>query len=112
VHLRVHLICISLAKKVDALAVDRSINVANAFNVDSCFFCASPMHSTQNCPSSPAFVECSMEQVNAFNDFLESNPADLIRRLTIQGGGCNDLGKNASHICAITPKGLINLKLP
>ena len=24
---------------------------------------------------------------------------------------CNDLGKNDSHICAITPKGLVNLKL-
>jgi hypothetical protein len=81
VHLRVHLIFISLAKKVDALAVDRSINVANAFNVDSCFFCASPMHSTQNCPSSPAFVECSMEQVNAFNDFPKAIQQTLFEDL-------------------------------
>jgi hypothetical protein len=25
---------------------------------------------------------------------------------------CKDLGKSASHICAIIPKGLVNLKLP
>jgi hypothetical protein len=25
---------------------------------------------------------------------------------------CNDPGKSASHICAITPKGLVNLELP
>jgi hypothetical protein len=25
---------------------------------------------------------------------------------------CNGLGKNISHICAINPKGLVNLKLP
>jgi len=25
---------------------------------------------------------------------------------------CNDPGKSVSHICANTPKGLVNLKLP
>jgi hypothetical protein len=25
---------------------------------------------------------------------------------------CNNPGKSASHICAITPKGLVNLELP
>ena len=51
----------------------QSINAAKAFNVDSCSFCASPMHSIENCPSSLAFVECSMEQVNAFNDFQKQS---------------------------------------
>jgi hypothetical protein len=59
----------ALTRKVDALTVDRSINAANAFSIDSCSICASPMHLTQNCPSSPTFVECSIEQVNAFNDY-------------------------------------------
>jgi hypothetical protein len=34
--------------------------------------------------------------------------------LTLLGGFdaiCNDLGKSSSHICAVIPKGLINLKL-
>ena len=30
-------------KKVDALIVGQSINIGNAFIVDSCSFCASPM---------------------------------------------------------------------
>jgi hypothetical protein len=59
----------ALTKKVDALAVGQSINAANMFNVDSCSICASPMHSTQNCPSAPVFFEYSIEQVNAFNDY-------------------------------------------
>jgi hypothetical protein len=59
----------ALTKKVDALSVGWSINAANTFNVDCCSICASPMHLTQNYPSSPTFVECPMEQVNAFNDY-------------------------------------------
>jgi hypothetical protein len=46
-----------LTKKVDALTVGQSINVANTFNVDSCSVCASPMHSAHNCPSTLAFFE-------------------------------------------------------
>jgi hypothetical protein len=63
------LILDALTKKVNALAVSKSINVSNIFNVDSCSICASLIHLAQNCPSSLAFAECSMEQVNAFNDF-------------------------------------------
>ena len=59
----------ALTIKVDTLVVGQSTNAANAFDVDSYSFCASPMHSAQNFPSSSAFVECSMEQMNAFNDF-------------------------------------------
>jgi len=59
----------ALTRKVDALSVDRSINAANTFSVDCCSICTSLMHLTQNCPSSPTFVECPMEQVNAFNDY-------------------------------------------
>ncbi|XP_059458312.1 uncharacterized protein LOC132187905 [Corylus avellana] len=61
----------ALTMKVDALAVSQSINAANIFNVDSCSICASPMHLAQNCSSLPAFAECPMEQVNAFNDYYK-----------------------------------------
>jgi hypothetical protein len=42
----------ALTRKLDALTVGQSINVANTFNGDSCSLCASPMHLAQNCPSS------------------------------------------------------------
>ena len=59
----------ALAKRLDALVVCPSINVASTYAVDSCSICASPMHSVQNCPSTPVFTEYPMEQANAFNDF-------------------------------------------
>ena len=59
----------ALTKKVDKLTVGQSINVANAFNVNSCSICASPLHLAQNCPFVPTFFEYPMEQVNAFNDY-------------------------------------------
>ena len=36
----------ALAKRLDALVVGPSINVASTYVVDSCSICASPMHST------------------------------------------------------------------
>ena len=59
----------ALTKKVNALTVGKSINAANTFNIASYSICASPMHLVLNCPSMPAFAECSMEQVNTFNDY-------------------------------------------
>jgi hypothetical protein len=59
----------ALTKRVDVLVVSKSTKAANTFNVDSCSICASLMHLAQNRPSSPAFAECSMKQVNAVNDF-------------------------------------------
>jgi len=59
----------ALTKKVDALVIGKSINTVNPLHVDCCSICASPIHSAQTCPSLPTFVESSMEQVNAFNDF-------------------------------------------
>ncbi|XP_059451127.1 uncharacterized protein LOC132181920 [Corylus avellana] len=63
----------ALTRKFDALTVSQSINAANAFNVDSCSICASHLHLAQNYPSLPAFVECTMEQVNAFNDYRKQS---------------------------------------
>jgi hypothetical protein len=59
----------ALTRKVDAPNVGRSINAANVFSIDSSSICARPMYLTQNCPSSPTFVECPMEQVITFNDY-------------------------------------------
>jgi hypothetical protein len=59
----------ALTKKVNALTVGQSINVANTFNVDSCSIYASPVHSAHNCPSMLAFAEYLMEQMNSFNDY-------------------------------------------
>jgi hypothetical protein len=58
-----------LTKRLDTLNVRQPINAANTFIFDSCYFCASPMHLAQNCPSIVVFFEYSMDQVNAFNDF-------------------------------------------
>ena len=59
----------AVTKKVDALIVSKSINAANIFHVDNCSICATSMHLAHNCPSSPAFAEYSIEQVNTFNDY-------------------------------------------
>jgi hypothetical protein len=53
----------ALTKKVDALVIGKSINVANPFHVGCCSMLG------QACPSLLTFVESPMEQVNAFNDF-------------------------------------------
>jgi hypothetical protein len=63
----------ALTKKVDALVMDRSINDANMFNSDNCSFCASPMHLAHNCPFSPTFAKCFVEQVNVFNDYRKQS---------------------------------------
>jgi hypothetical protein len=63
----------ALTKKVDALIIGKSINAANPFHVDCCSIYASPIHSTQTCPSLLTFVESSMEQANAFNDFRKQS---------------------------------------
>ena len=63
----------ALSKKVDALAVGQSINVANTFNVNSYFVYAIPMHLAHNCPSILAFAKYPMEQVNAFNDYRKQS---------------------------------------
>jgi hypothetical protein len=57
----------AVVRRLDALSIGKPVNVANAFPVESCSVCASPMHQAQNCPSMTVFAE--MEQVNAFNNF-------------------------------------------
>jgi hypothetical protein len=64
----------AIVKRLDALSVGKSVNVANTFPVKSYSVYASPMHQVQNCPSMKVFAE--VEQVNAFNNFqkLSSGP--------------------------------------
>jgi hypothetical protein len=71
----------ALTKKVDALVIGKSINAANPFHVDCCSICASCIHSAQACPSLTTFVESSMEQVNAFNDFRKQSNGPLSETL-------------------------------
>jgi hypothetical protein len=59
----------ALTKRLDALSVGPSINVANTYTIDSCSICASPMHSVQNCPSTLVFFEYLIEQANTFSDY-------------------------------------------
>ena len=59
----------ALTKRLDAFIVGPSINATSTYTLDSYFICASPMHSSQNCPSAPVFFEYPMEQANAFNDY-------------------------------------------
>jgi hypothetical protein len=63
----------ALTKKVDALAVGKSINAASTFHGDYCSICTSPVHLPQTCPSLQTFAESLMEQVNAFNDFRKQD---------------------------------------
>jgi hypothetical protein len=56
----------ALTKMLDTLNIGQSINATNTFTADNCSICASPLHSTQNCPS-------FMEQVNAFNDYRKQS---------------------------------------
>ena len=67
--MKLRLMLDAFIKKVNALTVNKSINAANKFNVDSYSICASTIHLAHNCPSSLVFAKCSTEQVNAFNDF-------------------------------------------
>jgi hypothetical protein len=57
----------AIVRRLDALSVGKSVNVANTFPYESCSVCVSPMHQAQNCLLMTVFAE--MEQVNAFNNF-------------------------------------------
>jgi hypothetical protein len=46
----------ALTCQVEVLVVSKSMNSANARQVEGCSLCASPMHLTQNCPSSLTFA--------------------------------------------------------
>ncbi|XP_059446537.1 uncharacterized protein LOC132178098 [Corylus avellana] len=58
-----------LRRQLDAMTLNKPVNVADTYQVDVCGLCASPMHFTQNCPSLSIDAEYPTKQVNAFNDY-------------------------------------------
>ena len=59
----------SLTRKVEALALNRSMESANRVQNDICSHCASPMHTTEMCPSMVGYSNPFVEQTNALNNY-------------------------------------------
>ena len=59
----------SLSRKVEALALDKTMSSVNQVQSEGCSLCASPMHSAQTCPSMCGYSESHPEQINALNNF-------------------------------------------
>ena len=59
----------NLTHKVEALALGRGMNSVNQVQSETCSICASPMHTTQMCPSIAGYPDFYTEQANALNNF-------------------------------------------
>ena len=61
----------NLTRKVEALALalGRGMNSVNQVQSETCFICASPMHTTQMCPSVAGYPDFYAEQANALNNY-------------------------------------------
>ena len=59
----------NLTRKVEALALGRGMNSVNQVQSETCFICASPMHTTQMCPSTSGYPDFYVEQANALNNY-------------------------------------------
>ena len=59
----------NLTRKVEALALGRGMNFVNQIQSETCSICASPMHSTQMCPSVAGYPDFYTEQANALNNY-------------------------------------------
>nr|XP_023919355.1 uncharacterized protein LOC112030915 [Quercus suber] len=59
----------NLTRKVEALALCRGMNSVNQVQSETCSICASPMHTTQMCPSTVGYPEYYTEQANALNNY-------------------------------------------
>ena len=59
----------NLTRKVEALALGRGMNSVNQIQSETCSICASPMHSTQMCPSAAGYPDFYAEQANALNNY-------------------------------------------
>nr|XP_023912567.1 uncharacterized protein LOC112024125 [Quercus suber] len=57
----------NLTRKVEALG--RGMNSVNQVQCETCSICASPMHTTQMCPSIVGYLEYYTEQANALNNY-------------------------------------------
>ncbi|XP_075670134.1 uncharacterized protein LOC142639888 [Castanea sativa] len=59
----------SLTCKVEALALGRGMNSVNQVQSETCSICASPMHTTQMCPSVVGYPDFYTEQANSLNNY-------------------------------------------
>jgi hypothetical protein len=57
----------ALRRQLDALVLNKLVNVPKTYQADVCRLCTSPMHFTQNCPT--LSTEQPIEEVNAFNEY-------------------------------------------
>ena len=73
-------------KRLDALVVSPSINVANTYTVNSCSICASPMHSTQILHLHRSFLSIRWNK-QTLSMTTESSKLDLTLRHMIRDGG-------------------------
>lgn len=76
----------NLTHKVEALALGRGMKSINQVQSETCFICASPMHTTQICPSTVGFPNFYIEQTNALI-IMENHLLVHFQRHTIQIGG-------------------------
>ena len=61
-----------VTRKVEAIALNKLVNVADAYQVDGCLLCASPMYLYSEFPISITTTKNLTEQVNAFNKYMKS----------------------------------------
>jgi hypothetical protein len=59
----------SLSKKIEALSLRLSSHSVSHIQDEVCSVCASPMHTSQMCPSTVGYSECFAEQANALNNY-------------------------------------------
>ncbi|XP_075658826.1 uncharacterized protein LOC142628663 [Castanea sativa] len=59
----------NLTRKVEALALGRGMNSVNQVQSETCSICASPMHTTQMCPSIAGYPDFYTEQANSLNNY-------------------------------------------
>ena len=59
----------NLTRKVESLALGRGMNSINQVQSETCSICASPMHTTQMCPSATGYHDFYIEQANALNNY-------------------------------------------
>ena len=59
----------NLTRKVEALALGRGMNSVNQVQSKTCSICASPMYTTQMCPSAAGYPDFYVEQANILNNY-------------------------------------------
>ena len=59
----------NLTRNVEAVALGRGMNSVNQVQSETCSICASPMHTTQMCPSTIGYPEYYTKQANTLNNY-------------------------------------------